>query len=715
MSFDLPPVLSNMSRVRLRLQELSDCQTLDLATLTSASELLVTAFSELHPDYTRLAARLFLTGIHRSVTPSFSEWVIALTRKEQLRLSPKIAALVADNGGLFQDMINHERDFDIHYATARQFAATYLLSENGVLIERPQFMFLRISLAIHEDNFDLVGKTYELLSQQVLALPPALSLKAGTTNPLYPSSITCGFDVQSSETIERSLKEWRALWDAGIGIGAVFEPIERTSGSALMEIMHRIDAEAVEFTKAHGINPPATVIYLPIWHHSVLEFVTCRDIDEGTVQFVGTALLVPDVFMERLRNCGAWTLLNPVAASDLVSLCGGRLSARYHYLENNIEGSTQMSAQTLWKVVSEAQIKTSYPGAIFTCTMNRKNNQRHMGRLRCPDDSMTSLQFSRDSEKPGTLPLTLSLGRFVSDDRQFLFSELRSALKTTIRIAELLVDLISYPNESTTRLVQLTRVINIGLHGLADVYIALNIPYTSSEARVLGMRILETHYLALLNESCEMSDQLGLVGFWKGSPAYYGEHYVDMWPVETDPDNQYIILRVWIVRNGLRHSAMISLPPMRLFPSINAQEEAMDPHFSNIVTYSLPSCTFKEIRESLVRVLEERDLWTDDIARQIRVKRGCLKWIKGIPLSVKQVFKTSWELNPICLVEMASERAPFIDQSYLTSIAIPSEQLATRRLLQHCAWENGLKTALTFIEPPRMIARDRRFRSSSDE
>ncbi|KAI0698720.1 ribonucleotide reductase, partial [Earliella scabrosa] len=664
-----------------------------------ASEV-IASLDELHPDYRRLATRIFVSGLHRYIRSTFSEWFIdnsqgktySPTRTRSPLLDSSLVPLVVENAATLREMIVHDRDFELPYATVRTLAERYLISMNRTPHELPQFMFLRVALAIHRDDLSRARDTYELLSRQIIHLPPGVCSKANTRNAITPVSVTCALRVGADEDIGPTLEMLNRLWDAEIGVGAVLEPLERTRqvlaltfktrAPRLMQLLRCLDEHAVDFASRHPHNDPSTTIYIPIWHHSIQDVISWHLDASGArsrIQHIATGLLVPDVFMERLREGGHWTLFDPADTADLATLCGARLAARYCYYEAQLEHATQVSTRDLWNEISAAQSRTSQPGIVFSCTLYRKNNQRHLGPLRCADANMTSTPFFQGAEKPGGIPITIALEPFVDENKKFDFAGMREAAKIAIFTADSLVDLITYPDAATAKIARGSRPINVGVHGLADVYATLGLPYASAEARLLGMQIFESFYHTLLSESCDMSDKLGLVDNWRGSPAYYGEHYVDMWPVDTDPENQFIILRAQIVRNGLRHCMMISLPPMRVFPAIHSAGEAVDPNFSNLVTYKLPTCTFTEIRRSLVRVLEEHGVWNDRIAREIIIRQGSsLRWIKDIPLPVKHVFKTIWEQNPITLIEMASERAPFIDQSYLTCLSIRASELVTR-------------------------------------
>ena len=151
---------------------------------------------------------------------------------------------------------------------------------------------------------------------------------------------------------------------------------------------------------------------------------------------------------------------------------------------------------------------------------------------------------------------------------------------------------------------------------------------------------------------------------------------------------------------------------------------------SNIITHQVLGGDYTMICRWLVRDLIERGLWTDDLRSQIlrqhgaysrprpscanpTVLSGSVQSIDAIPDDLKDIYRTTWEIEPFSIVEMASDRAPYIDQSQSMSltVAVPSTPLLVRGFwllialdlspyqlkLQTRAWEQGLKTGVYYL------------------
>ena len=72
------------------------------------------------------------------------------------------------------------------------------------------------------------------------------------------------------------------------------------------------------------------------------------------------ALWTPDLFMERVKANGDWTLFNPDAAPGLADVHGAAFKALYERYEQEGRGKT-VKAQELWFAILDAQIETGTP------------------------------------------------------------------------------------------------------------------------------------------------------------------------------------------------------------------------------------------------------------------------------------------------------------------------------------------------------------------
>ena len=114
-----------------------------------------------HPDYATLAARISVSNLHKNTKKSFSETMADLynyvnprTGKKAPLLSDEVYKVIKKNAEKLDSTIIYNRDFNYDYFGFKTLERSYLLRLNGVVVERPQHMLMRVSVGIHHDDLD---------------------------------------------------------------------------------------------------------------------------------------------------------------------------------------------------------------------------------------------------------------------------------------------------------------------------------------------------------------------------------------------------------------------------------------------------------------------------------------------------------------------------------------------------------------------------------
>lgn len=171
--------------------------TLDkLATETAA------ALTTKHPDYSILAARLAITALHKETKKSFSETVQDLynyinpkTGKHSPIVSEEFSKLVNKHADELDSAILHSRDHNFDYFGFKTLEKSYLLKIDGVVAERPQYMYMRTALQIWGENLEKVIETYNLLSEGFYTHATPTLFNSGTSRPQLSSCFVAGTQV----------------------------------------------------------------------------------------------------------------------------------------------------------------------------------------------------------------------------------------------------------------------------------------------------------------------------------------------------------------------------------------------------------------------------------------------------------------------------------------------------------------------------------------
>lgn len=184
-----------------------------------------------HPDYLVLASRLIMSNHHKTTSDNYRDVV---DRLHQFRdASDRSVPLVSDafhrfvvaNGDALNAMIDYSRDYAIDYFGFKTLERSYLMRcAGGVVVERPQHMWMRVSIGIHaaysdlnldlgpvaesaSDTLDLIRNTYELMSLKYFTHATPTLFNAGTSRSQLSSCYLVGMESDSIEGIFDTLKE----------------------------------------------------------------------------------------------------------------------------------------------------------------------------------------------------------------------------------------------------------------------------------------------------------------------------------------------------------------------------------------------------------------------------------------------------------------------------------------------------------------------------
>ena len=101
---------------------------------------------------------------------------------------------------------------------------------------------------------------------------------------------------------------------------------------------------------------------------------------------------------------------------------------------------------------------------------------------------------------------------------------------------------------------------------------------------------------------------------------------------------------------------------------------------------------FLQINNYLVHDLKARGLWTEDIRTKIKLANGSIQNVAEIPMELKKIYRTAWEIPMRSLIDMAAARAAYIDQSQSLNLFMESPDIGKLSSMYFYAWKQGLKT-----------------------
>lgn len=660
----------------------------------------------IHPDFGLLASRIVIAKLHKETLPTFSEKIELLYQNTKF-ISKEIYELVRDNREEIDAMVDYSRDSKLTYFGLQTLQRSYLLQCQSRCVERPQDMFMRVALEIHRGDLRAVQETYDLMSNKYYIHGTPTLFNASTPRPQMCSCFLLTIKEDSAAGIFETLTQAMniAKFAGGIGINAAHvrsrgSPMSTGGVSNGIIAMIRVFEAMSRFISQCGNKRTSSIaFFIEPWHPEVFEFLDLRKNtgkEEMRSRSIFTALWVPDLFMQRVERNESWSLFCPNVARGLNDVYGKEFEDLYTRYEREGLASKTIQAQRLWRAIVESQIETGTPYILYKDAINKKNNQKNLGTIRCSNLCSEVVQYTSREEIAVCNLASLALPTFV-EEGVFNLEKLRAVTKTVARNLNRVIDRTFYPVQETRTSNLRHRPLGIGVQGLADVLAMLKHPFDSEEALALNRDIFETIYFGALEASCELAQKDGPYESYQGSPISEGVLQFDMWGVRPSGRWDWEGLRRRIAQFGVRNSLLVSLMPTATTSQILGFNECFEPFTSNIYTRRTLAGEFQVVNSYLIRDLVKLGLWSPELKNLIIEHDGSIQKIKSIPDSLKLLYRTVWELRMKTVIDMAASRAPFVDQTQSMNIFISEPTFAQLTSMHFYGWRAGLKTGLYYL------------------
>jgi ribonucleoside-diphosphate reductase alpha chain len=668
-----------------------------------------------HPDYALLASRIAISNLHKNTKKSFSEtmkdlyeYVDPRTGKNAPLIADDVYKVIADNNDVLDSTIIYDRDFGYDYFGFRTLEKSYLLKTNGKVAERPQHMIMRVAVGIHKENIDSVIETYNLMSERWFTHATPTLFNAGTPKAQLSSCFLLMMEDDSIEGIYNTLKKCAKISQSAGGIGLSMHNIRATgsyirgtngTSNGIVPMLRVFNDTARYVDQGGGKRKGSFAIYLEPWHADIFDFLELKKNhgkEELRARDLFYALWIPDLFMKRVEENGTWSLFCPNEAPGLAECYGQNFETLYEKYEKEGRARKTVKAQELWFAVLESQIETGTPYMLFKDACNEKSNQKNLGTIKSSNLCTEIVEYTAPDEIAVCNLASIALPRFVNKgkfDHQRLFEITYVVTKNLNRI----IDINYYPVEEARRSNMRHRPIGIGVQGLADAFIMLQMSFESDEARQLNRDIFETIYYAALTASKDLAKEHGPYETYEGSPISQGIFQFDMWNVQPSSNWEWDVLREEVKKYGVRNSLLLAPMPTASTSQILGNNECIEPYTSNIYTRRVLSGEFVVVNKHLLKDLVRLGIWNETLKNKIIMANGSVQDIDEIPQEIKEIYKTVWEIKQRTLIDMAADRGAFIDQSQSLNLFIQDANFAKLTSMHFYAWKKGLKTGMYYL------------------
>lgn len=668
-----------------------------------------------HPDYALLASRIAVSNLHKNTIKSFSATMRALyvyiDPKSQLAaplLADDVWEIIEKNAEFLDSQIIYDRDFSFDYFGFKTLERSYLLKLNGQIVERPQHMYMRVSVGIHKNDLESVIKTYNLLSERWFTHATPTLFNAGTPKPQMSSCFLLTMKDDSIEGIYDTLKQTAKISQSAGGIGLSIHNIRATgsyiggtngTSNGIVPMLKVFNDTARYVDQGGGKRKGAFAIYLEPWHADVFEFLDLKKNhgkEENRARDLFYALWIPDLFMERVEANGDWSLFCPHECPGLADCWGDEFKTLYEGYEKEGRSRRVIKAQELWFAIVTSQIETGTPYLLYKDAANRKSNQQNLGTIKSSNLCTEIIEYTSPEEVAVCNLASIALPRFVNN-REFDHQKLYEVTYQATTNLNKIIDENYYPVEEAQYSNMRNRPVGLGIQGLADVFILMRQAFDSEASRKLNIEIAETMYFAALQSSVDLAKLEGPYQTYEGSPMSKGKLQFDLWNVTPSDRWNWAALRAEIKEHGVRNSLLIAPMPTASTSQILGNNECFEPYTSNIYTRRVLSGEFVVVNKHLLRDLAALNLWDSTMKNSIIEANGSIQHIMEIPEEIRDLYKTVWEIKQRSLIDMAADRGAFICQSQSLNLFIQEPTTSKLTSMHFYAWKKGLKTGMYYL------------------
>jgi len=704
------------------------------------------ALSTQHLDYGILASRIVISNHQKNTNPSFSYVANSLFQFENINkkhkplVSEEYVDFVNLHSHALDVMICHDRDYLIDFFGFKTLERAYLFKINNVIVERIQHMWMRVAVGIHGHHINseepelvlkLIQETYDLLSLKYFTHATPTLFNAGTPRPQLSSCYLLKMEDDSLNGIYNTLKDCAMIskWAGGIGlhihnVRAKHTHIQGTNGTSngIVPMLRVFNTTARYCDQGGGKRNGSFAIYLEPWHPDIEDFLEMKKNhgdEEMKARDLFYALWVPDLFMERVKENATWSLFCPHECEGLSDVYGDEFKTLYLKYENASSARKTVNARELWFKILDSQMETGTPYLLYKDSANRKTNQSNLGTIKSSNLCCEVMEYSDSNETAVCNLASIALPSFVDKEtKTFDYEKLHNVTKIVTNNLNKVIDINYYPTEKTKRSNRRHRPIGIGVQGLADTFVLMDLAFHSEEAKVVNKLIFETIYHAALEKSNEISisrlnccnrdfileelelkgDLAGAYSSFVGSPASKGILQFDMWNI-TPSSGRYDwnSLKESIIKYGLRNSLLVAPMPTASTSQILGFNECFEPFTSNLYTRRTLAGEFVVVNKYLMGELIKLGLWNEQIKNNIIANKGSIQHLDILPQELRNKYKIVWEIPMKHVIDMSADRGAYICQSQSLNLWMEDPTYNALTSMHFYSWKVGLKTGIYYL------------------
>ncbi len=691
-------------------------------------------------DFAKFAGRILLSYIYEEVLG----WDIVRDGIEQLphfhrrafrrnlarsieieRVHPQLLKYDLDR---LADALDPAADLDFDFLGIQTLYDRYLLVDKKVTpakrLEAPQLFWMRVAMGLcveeKESPEDKIIALYKLYKGRRFCSSTPTLFNSGTLHSQLSSCYLYKVDDSIESIMQRGIADNAYLSKWAGGLGGSWTAVRGTGG--YIKGTNGESQGVIPFLKLHndqlvavnqgGKRRGSGCAYLEIWHNDIYDFLELK-VNTGDerrrTHDLNTANWIPDLFMKRLEARGDWTLFRSNEVPDLHELYGSAFEKRYAEYEaiaaqeNSPIFSRTVKATDLWRAMLGSIFETGHPWVTFKDPCNVRSPQDHCGVIHS-SNLCTEITLNTGADETAVCNLgSILIDNHLEDGGGIDHTKLRDTIRVAVRMLDNVIDINFYPTEAARTSNLRHRPIGLGVMGLGYALYRKGLPFASKEAVEFNDEFMEAVAYYAYEASSDLAAEKGTYSTYKGSKWDRGllpQDTLDLLAKERGMEvdcprggkMDWSGLRAKIAKHGMRNSNVLAIAPTATISNIMGSSPCIEPLFTNFYTKGNLSGKFTVLNPYLVKDLKKRGLWNTDIQARIKYTDGELESIDEIPLDLKRKYATAFGIDWAWLIDAASRRQKWIDQSQSVNLFCGEGAMQTLSHMYRAAWRKGLKT-----------------------
>ena len=690
---------------------------------------------EKEPNYTYVTARILQDNIRTEALTYLGMQPLATQQEMESLYLEALRRFIAK--GIENDILNKEllemdieklgnaikseKDGNFTYLGLQTLYDRYFIHDDELRYELPQVFFMRVAMGLalrEEQREEKAIEFYNLLSSfDYMSSTPTL-FNAGTKHSQLSSCYltTVPDDLHG---IYGAIQDNAMLskWAGGLGndwtpVRGLGSQIKGTNGKSqgVVPFLKVVNDTAVAVNQG-GKRKGAVCSYLETWHVDIEEFVELRKNtgdDRRRTHDMNTANWVPDLFLKRVSEDKEWTLFTPSDTPDLHDLYGLEFEKKYEEYEaqtqtGEIDFYKKIEAKELWKKMLSMVFETGHPWITFKDACNLRSPQQHVGVVHssnlCTEITLNTSQEEIAVCNLGSVNLTHHLKDGAIDE-----DKLERTINTAIRMLDNVIDINYYAVKAAETSNMKHRPIGLGIMGFHDALYMIGTPYASQEAVEFADKSMEMVSYYAIKASSDLAAERGSYSSFEGSlwsqgilpldsikllKESRGDDYLEQ---DESSTMDWDTLRETVKTQGIRNSNVMAIAPTATIANITGVSQSIEPTYQNLYVKSNLSGEFTVTNIPMVEKLKELGLWDAVMINDLKYYDGSLGGISRIPEDIKELYATAFEIEPRWLIDAASRRQKWIDQSQSLNLYINEPNGKKLDIMYRMAWLRGLKT-----------------------